>query len=67
MFNAGAEGVGFHLPTVPDGAQWHRAADTCREAPQDLFDPGDEPLLDHRQTYHLSPRSSVILVVRLST
>ena len=66
MFNAGTEAVDFHLPAVPDGARWHRAADTSREAPQDLFDPGDEPLLDHGQAYHLGPRSSAILVVRLS-
>jgi hypothetical protein len=44
--------------------EWHLAVDTARTAPQDLFAAGEEPLLDDPQTYRLSPRSSVILLVR---
>jgi isoamylase len=64
MFNAGADAVDFGLPPVPPGARWHLAVDTSREAPQDLFAAGEEPLWEDPQTYHLSPRSSAILLAR---
>ena len=64
MFNAGADAVDFVLPSVPPGIRWHLAVDTCREAPQDLFAAGEEPLWEDPQTYHLSPRSSAILLTR---
>ena len=63
MFNAGADAVDFRLPAVPPGARWHLAVDTSRAAPQDLFATGEEPWEDP-QTYHLSPRSSAILLAR---
>jgi glycogen operon protein len=64
MFNAGADAVDFHLPLILPASQWHLAADTSRETPHDLFAPGEEPLWEDRKTYHLSPRSSVILLAR---
>jgi glycogen operon protein len=64
MFNAGADAVDFRLPPVLPGARWHLAVDTSREAPQDLFAAGEEPLWEDPQTYHLSPRSSAILLAR---
>jgi glycogen operon protein len=64
MFNAGADAVDFGLPTVLPGARWHLAVDTSREAPLDLFAAGEEPLWEDLQTYHLSPRSSAILLAR---
>ena len=64
MFNAGADAVDFRLPAVPPGARWHLAVDTARAAPQDLFATGEEPPWGDPQTYHLSPRSSAILLVR---
>ena len=64
MFNAGADAVDFGLPPVLPGARWHLAVDTCNEAPQDLFAAGEEPLWEDPQTYHLSPRSSAILLAR---
>jgi isoamylase len=64
MFNAGADVVDFRLPPVISGARWHLAVDTSREVPQDLFAAGEEPLWEDSQTYHLSPRSSVILLAR---
>lgn len=64
MFNAGVDAVDFGLPPVLPGARWHLAVDTSREAPQDLFTAGEEPLWEDSQTYHLSPRSSVILLAR---
>jgi isoamylase len=64
MFNAGADPVDFRLPPLLPGARWHLAVDTSREAPQDLFAAGEEPLWEDPQTYHLSPRSSAILLAR---
>ena len=64
MFNAGADAVSFGLPPVPPGARWHLAADTSREAPHDMFTAGEEPPWEDPQTYHLSYRSSAILLAR---
>ncbi len=64
MFKAGADVVEFLLPPVPSGARWHEAVDTSREAPRDLFAAGEEPLYEGPQTYHLSPRSSAILLAQ---
>ena len=63
MFNAGVEGVAFHLPPVPNGARWRLAVDTYHEAPQDLFAEGEEPLVDQSQAYQIGPRSSAILLM----
>ena len=64
MFNGGTDAVDFGLPNLPPGAQWHLAADTCREAPQDIFAAGEEPLCEDPHVYRLSPRSTVILLAR---
>jgi glycogen operon protein len=64
MFNAGADAVDFSLPPLLPGTQWHLAVDTSREAPHDLFAAGEEPLWEDPRTYHLRPRSSVILLAR---
>jgi len=67
MFNSGSEAVAFNLPALPPGDRWHRAADTGRHVPQDLFPAGEEPLWEDAQAYRLSPRSSAILLVRRAT
>jgi len=64
MFNAGADAVDFGLPLVPPGARWYLAVDTAREAPQDLFEAGKELPWENPETYHLSSRSSAILLAR---
>jgi glycogen operon protein len=64
LCNAGADAVDFRLPPIPSGAQWHLAVDTFGETPRDLFAAGEEPLLQHPQTYLLKPRSSAILLAR---
>jgi len=64
MFNASTDAIVFGLPPVPPGVRWHLAVDTAREAPRDLYAAGEEPLWEDPQTYHLSPRSSVILLAR---
>jgi len=64
MFNAGADAADFHLPPILPASQWHLVANTSNETPHDLFAPGEEPLWEDRETYHLSPRSSAILLAR---
>ena len=64
MFNAGDDAIDFGLPSVPPGARWRLAVDTSRETPQDLFAAGQEPLCEDPHAYHLSPRSSAILLAR---
>jgi glycogen operon protein len=64
MFNAGANAADFGLPPVLPGARWHLAVDTSREAPQDLFAASEEPLWQDPRTYHLSSRSSAILLAQ---
>jgi glycogen operon protein len=64
MFNAGTDAAVFDLPPVPPKARWHLAVDTSREVPQDLFAEGEEPLWEDPQIYHMSPRSSAILLAR---
>ena len=64
MFNAGAEAVAFRLPAAPKSTRWRLTVDTFREAPNDLYLPGAEPLLDPSLTYPVGPRTSVILVAR---
>ena len=67
MFNAGSDAVDFGLPPILSKAQWYLTVDTSHEAPQDLFAPGEEPLWEDPQTYHLNPRSSAILLVEKRT
>ena len=64
MFNAGANAVNFSLPPALPGTRWHLAVDTSREAPQDLFAAGEEPVSEDPNIFHLAPRSSAILLAR---
>jgi isoamylase len=64
MFNADADAIDFNIPPALPGTQWHLSIDTSRETPHDLFAAGEEPLMGDSQTYHLNPRSSVILLAR---
>ena len=64
MFNAGSDAVDFGLPSAPLGARWHLAVDTSPEALEGLFAAGDEPLCEDPFTFHLSSRSSAVLIAR---
>ena len=66
MFNAGRDAIDFELPPVLSGMRWHLAVDTSRDAPNDLYAAGEEPLVEDPRTYHLSARSSAILLARLT-
>jgi len=64
MFNAATEAVDFNLPPVMPGTQWHLAIDTSHNAPQNMVAEDREQIGKDSQTYHLSPRSSAILLAR---
>jgi isoamylase len=64
MFNAGDDAIDFGFPSVPPGVGWRLAVDTSRETPQDLFAAGQEPFCEDPHAYHLSPRSSAILLAQ---
>ena len=62
LFNADTRSVDFSVPTLPVGKTWRLAVNTSRNAPDDLFDPGNEPSLQGQVSHRLEPRSSAILV-----
>ncbi|MGC1871432.1 MAG: glycogen debranching protein GlgX [Acidobacteriaceae bacterium] len=62
MFNADTASVDFSIPALPAGKMWRLAADTSRDAPEDLFDPGMEPLIQGQIGFLLKARSSAILL-----
>ena len=53
---------GFELPQLPDGMSWHVFANTGMPAPDDICEPGCEPLTDSQQEVLLGPRSIIVLV-----
>lgn len=62
LFNADTRAIDFFIPALPAGKNWRLAADTSRTAPDDLFDPGNEPLVQGQNGFRLEPRSSAILL-----
>jgi glycogen operon protein len=53
---------GFELPPLPEGKQWHVFANTDLEPPDDIWDVGDEQLLENQDEILVGPRSVMILV-----
>jgi isoamylase len=52
----------FELPQPPQGMQWHVFANTGVTPPEDIWEPGSEPLLSDQGHFLMGPRSVVILV-----
>jgi isoamylase len=52
----------FDLPVLPQGLQWHVFANTMALPPEDIWEPGNEPLLEDQRQFPVGPRSVVILV-----
>ena len=55
---------GFELPQLPQGMEWRVFANTGVEAPNDIFEPGEEALIDGQSEVLVGPRSIIILVGR---
>lgn len=63
LFNPSDEPCEFQLPVVAD-TTWAVAFDTGREAPDDVYSPGNERPVVSRGTYHVVSRAAVGLVGR---
>ena len=58
------EGQWFELPGLPDGRKWHVFANTAMPSPQDIWTPGQEPLLADQGGLLVGDRATVVLVGR---
>jgi glycogen operon protein len=58
------EGLDFELPAPRPGRRWHVFANTGMPAPEDAFEPGQEPPLEAQDHMLVGPRSVVVLVGR---
>jgi glycogen operon protein len=56
------EGHTFELPQLPDGRQWHVAANTNMPSPEDIWEVGQEPWLEDQHNFFVGPRSAIVLV-----
>ena len=55
---------GYELPQLPQDMAWRVFANTGVPTPQDIFEPGEEPLVENQQEVLVGPRSIIILVGR---
>ena len=53
---------GFELPQLPEDMAWHVFANTGMETPDDIAEPGQEPLIDSQKEILVGPRSIIVLV-----
>jgi isoamylase len=60
--NAYWDGLSVELPALPDGLVWHLFADTAAPPPQDVHEPGREPVLTDQSRATVGPRSVLVLV-----
>lgn len=56
------QSLGFSIPGLPSGMQWHVFANTGANYPEDSFEPGTEPVLADQHNILLGDRSVLILV-----
>jgi glycogen operon protein len=62
--NAHWDALQFELPQPPNGWTWRIFANTGMPPPQDIFEPGREPVLQDQGSMLVGPRSVVVLVGR---
>jgi isoamylase len=58
------EAHGFELPQLPLGMKWHIFLNTTMQPPEDIWEPGTEPVLQEQTWIMLGERSVVVLVGR---
>jgi glycogen operon protein len=54
----------FELPAPRAGMRWHVFANTGVDSPDDIFEPGQEPLLSDQGSILVGGRSLIVLVAR---
>lgn len=64
MFNADTAPSDFSIPAATSNKIWRLAVDTSRQAPEDLYEPGEEPSMQDQVSFRVEPRSSAILLAR---
>jgi glycogen operon protein len=52
----------FELPRLPLGVKWHVAINTSMSSPDDVFEPGHEPVSGDQTHFLAGGRSIVVLV-----
>jgi glycogen operon protein len=52
----------FELPGLPDGKQWHVVANTGMPTPEDIWETGQEPLLEEQSGLFVGNRAVAILI-----
>jgi glycogen operon protein len=52
----------FELPKLPFGMKWHIAVNTSMASPQDIFEPGTEPVIGDQTHVLVGGRSVTVLV-----
>lgn len=62
MFNAGEKKCTFVIPKSPGGNVWTVALDTAKPPPDDIPEPGTEPILRGVSKYDVHSRSMVVLM-----
>ena len=62
--NAWWEDVSLELPQLPEGKQWCVFVNTAMPTPNDIWEPGNEPVLDDQTNFFMGARSAIILVGR---
>jgi len=61
-FNMWHESLEFELPTLPPGMRWRLVVDTARPSPDDLHEPGAEPLVPDQSRVTVTDRSVIVLI-----
>jgi glycogen operon protein len=64
IMNMHWEGCIFEPPSLPHGMTWRVFANTGATAPEDIWEPGTEPVLPDQRRFLTGPRSVAILVGR---
>ena len=60
------ETLGFDLPPPPPGRRWHVSVNTAMPAPDDIWEPGQEPLLSSQDNFLVGGRSVIVLFAKSS-
>ena len=64
IMNMHWEGCNFELPRLPPSYHWRVFANTAAPSPEDVWEPGTEPVLHDQRLFQTGPRSVVVLVGR---
>ncbi|MFH1687262.1 MAG: glycogen debranching protein GlgX [bacterium] len=60
--NAYWKSLRFVLPRLDSRRCWHRAVDTMLAGPDDISEPGREPVLDRQTAYLVGPHSVIVIL-----